>query len=327
MYTAEDAKKLITRLKLEGSNKTEIIRQLAALCLEWPYVWASNGELCTPEWRRNRIPYCKEQKYVDMIRNNCPVLNNDANDCEGCKWNNCRCFDCQGFVHWLLEQVGVPLYGGGATTQWETSSNWAAKGTIDTMPRNLVCVVYKRKENKMSHAGMYMGETTGRIIHCSTIVKQGNVFTDNPAWTHWGIPKGLYSTQALRNAGLMVDDNNNVPTLRRGNTGDLVAQMQNAINIKLNINLPVDGIFGTKTESAVKEFQKKNNLPADGIVGKKTWEVLGFPVINNNSISKSEKDENNYISVSNLSTLELLEEVDKLEKRIESILERIKILM
>lgn len=38
----------------------------------------------------------------------------------------------------------------------------------------------------------------------------------------------------------------------------------------------VDGIYGVKTKSAVKSFQKKNGLTADGIVGKKTASALGM---------------------------------------------------
>ncbi len=38
----------------------------------------------------------------------------------------------------------------------------------------------------------------------------------------------------------------------------------------------VDGIYGTKTKSAVKSFQKKNGLTADGIVGSKTAAAMGL---------------------------------------------------
>ncbi|WP_051796284.1 peptidoglycan-binding protein [Streptomyces sp. NRRL S-87] len=36
----------------------------------------------------------------------------------------------------------------------------------------------------------------------------------------------------------------------------------------------VDGIFGTKTDDYVKEFQSKAHLQPDGVVGPRTWEAL-----------------------------------------------------
>ena len=36
----------------------------------------------------------------------------------------------------------------------------------------------------------------------------------------------------------------------------------------------VDGIFGTKTLAAVRQYQEANGLTVDGIVGKKTWAKL-----------------------------------------------------
>ena len=41
----------------------------------------------------------------------------------------------------------------------------------------------------------------------------------------------------------------------------------------LNVGTP-DGVFGAKTEQAVKDFQTRSGLPSDGIVGPKTAEAL-----------------------------------------------------
>lgn len=58
-------------------------------------------------------------------------------------------------------------------------------------------------------------------------------------------------------------------TLRRGATGDLVIELQSVLRLPR-----VDGVFGPKTESAVRTFQREHNLVPDGIVGPKTWQAL-----------------------------------------------------
>lgn len=56
--------------------------------------------------------------------------------------------------------------------------------------------------------------------------------------------------------------------LKKGSRGNDVKTLQRLLH------LYEDGIFGTLTEEAVKEFQEAHGLVADGIVGKKTWEAL-----------------------------------------------------
>ena len=270
MNTAKDAETLKNYLVAQEKSRPDIVKTLAECCLGWPYVFGAAGEMCTPEIRRKYAGYHPE--YKSNIYNACPVLSGKQATCAGCKWAGCRCFDCRGFTRWLLEQAGLSLAGGGATSQYETDSNWAAKGTIDQMPLNLVCCVFKRRDGKMSHTGMYMGN--GQIIHCSTNVKTGSL-NDKPAWTHYGIPAGLYTDKELKEAGVNVEDGRNIPTLRRGATGELVKQLQRVLNFVLDENLTVDGVFGAKTEEAVKEFQRKAGLTVDGVVGPKTWAELG----------------------------------------------------
>lgn len=72
-------------------------------------------------------------------------------------------------------------------------------------------------------------------------------------------------------------------TLRKGDKGDNVKTLQKKLKTLEFLQGAVDGIFGPKTEEAVKKFQKKNNLVVDGIVGTKTLAVLGIQL---NSTSK-----------------------------------------
>lgn len=58
-----------------------------------------------------------------------------------------------------------------------------------------------------------------------------------------------------------------------GSKGTDVEELQKSLNSK-GYTLDVDGIFGDKTQSAVKDYQQKNGLSVDGIVGTKTWGSL-----------------------------------------------------
>ena len=68
-------------------------------------------------------------------------------------------------------------------------------------------------------------------------------------------------------------------TLKRtnstGRTEDVKA-LQARLNELSDAKLKVDGVFGSKTELAVKNFQYDHDLEVDAIVGKNTAKVLGF---------------------------------------------------
>jgi Putative peptidoglycan binding domain len=58
------------------------------------------------------------------------------------------------------------------------------------------------------------------------------------------------------------------PTLRRGDRGALVKELQTRLHVD------ADGIFGAATEAALKQFQRDNGLVADGVAGPRTWAAL-----------------------------------------------------
>ena len=64
------------------------------------------------------------------------------------------------------------------------------------------------------------------------------------------------------------------PLIRKGVQGNITKLLQEKlVSLGYNTN-GVDGIFGSGTYSAVREFQKTRGLSADGIVGQNTWRKL-----------------------------------------------------
>ena len=63
---------------------------------------------------------------------------------------------------------------------------------------------------------------------------------------------------------------------RRGSSGSEVRQIQEKLKRWGYYNGSIDGVYGSRTEEAVKSFQRKNGLTADGIAGRKTLNAIGI---------------------------------------------------
>lgn len=77
---------------------------------------------------------------------------------------------------------------------------------------------------------------------------------------------------------------------KRGSYGTEVKQIQTKLKSWGYYNGDVDGIYGSRTEAAVKSFQRKNGLTADGIAGPKTLAAMGISsgsAQSSNSVSAS----------------------------------------
>jgi peptidoglycan hydrolase-like protein with peptidoglycan-binding domain len=64
------------------------------------------------------------------------------------------------------------------------------------------------------------------------------------------------------------------PTIQLGASGNVVRRLQRALRRTPNLGLPVDGVFGSELETAVRDFQEGAGLAVDGIVGPLTWNAL-----------------------------------------------------
>ena len=64
-----------------------------------------------------------------------------------------------------------------------------------------------------------------------------------------------------------------MPVIKKGSKGDWVVIAQGRL-VVAGYKIEVDGVFGPKTEEAVKKFQADHHLTVDGIIGKNTWSAL-----------------------------------------------------
>ncbi len=67
------------------------------------------------------------------------------------------------------------------------------------------------------------------------------------------------------------------PLVRKGDDAHPVRTLQHLLRAQKQ-KIDVDGIFGPKTEAAVKAVQKAKRLSVDGIVGPATWGAIALTV-------------------------------------------------
>jgi hypothetical protein len=260
----------IAEMKNSGNPLQWVAWQTALLCVGWAYVFGARGQYCTPSNRRARYNGTQPGKDKDNIKAKCKNFDGSAS-CFECKWfpggQLTRFFDCRGFTYWVLKAVfGWELKGVGATSQWNTESNWKAKGTIDTMPADTLVCLFVNRGKTMEHTGFGFNNETvedgGKDVWHET--------TRNKKWTHWAIPACIEGDVPPTPVP------ETKPTLRRGSKGAYVTLAQTEL-IQKNYDcgaFGADGQFGAATEKAVRQLQKDYGLTVDGVIGQKTWAAL-----------------------------------------------------
>lgn len=119
------------------------------------------------------------------------------------------------------------------------------------------------------HAAWEWRTYTGRNPHnhhCHISVKADPAAYDSTA--PWTINMTIQAGAA--NAPIAAPSD---PVLQEGASGADVKRLQTLLNAK-GVPVGVDGIFGEKTNDAVKAFQTAKGLVPDGVCGRHTWEAL-----------------------------------------------------
>lgn len=188
MYNAAQVDQMMQDWRNEGVANTVFVVRLANACIGWTYIFGARGDYCTASYRKQ--VYTKRPKYTNLVTK-CQRLSKGKDTCIGCYWypgGKTRAYDCRGFTYWLFKQIGIIINGAGATSQWNTNTNWVEKGPIASMPKNKICCVFRANGSTMEHTLFYDGE--GHYIHDSGEVRKVDIAKYNA--THYAIPKGLY---------------------------------------------------------------------------------------------------------------------------------------
>ena len=96
------------------------------------------------------------------------------------------------------------------------------------------------------------------------------------SWWSWQETTGSEWSVLAKRVGRMrgVQPSLELPVIKKGSKGDLVVWAQEHLIAAGQIDLPVTGIFASRTQAAVAAFQQQKGLLADGMIGTDTWRKL-----------------------------------------------------
>ena len=146
-------------------------------------------------------------------------------------------------------------------------ANIKAAGYILNRPelQNISCTYTGNMRAGLQAAG-FACLTDSKYLTSSAYLVAGDVLLNDKHHTATAVTNGIQSDGSTPKAATM-------PLIKKGSKGSAVLQLQKMLNAK-GYKLTEDGDFGSKTEAAVKAYQKANGLEVDGEVGPMTWGVL-----------------------------------------------------
>ena len=220
-----------------------------ALREKWGYIWGAAGETWTA------------QKQAAATREQTKKW--------GAQWIGRRVADCSGLFVWAYQQKGGSIYHG-SNTIWREYTT--AKGAMAGHSLTPGEAVFRTIGDDRHHIGLYVGG--GRVIEARGTA-DGVVESSASGWDEWAKLKGIDYGEKGGEDGMVTVDGE-LPTLRKGDSGQAVQYMQELL-IAAGYALPkygADGKMGKESVDALMDFQDDRDLVIDGACGAETWAAL-----------------------------------------------------
>lgn len=251
------------------------------------YIWGQAGATWTAAKQKalEKKYYSNPSKYSDY----------EKGAKYGKKWVGHVVYDCSGLTSKLAKDLGLSFHHGSNSSY---NYDCAYKGEKKKgMKIPVGAWMYTGTKNSHGHIGIVVDDTW--VVEAQgTIAGVTRTRISNSKWTYWGLAKGMtfdfipdenttvapakkpakgigeaVTTKPKTDTDKSVAKTPVYPTVRRGDRGELVVQLQSLL-AKDGSTLAIDGIFGPGTQSAVRAFQQRHGLTVDGIVGPQTWGAL-----------------------------------------------------
>lgn len=164
---------------------------------------------------------------------------------------------CSVFVNWVALQAGLNLSGSAMARSWLK----VGKKTNDPVPGDVVVFWRISKDGPYGHVGFFLGYTDdAKSIFCL-----GGNQKDEVNVSVYKIDKILEFRKITDQTTVFLK----VPVgfLRRGDSNANVKLLQQILIDWNYLDDTADGVFGKKTETAFKNFQRRHRLIIDGIYG------------------------------------------------------------
>lgn len=226
----------------------------------WGYIWGAAGETWT-QAKQDAETRDMTVKY-------------------GSKWIGRRVADCSGLFCWAFKSLGGYIYHG-SNTIWRKYCK--ANGSLKNGERDdgeelkPGSAVFMCKKNSVDyyHIGLYIGDDT--VIEAQG-TRTGVTTSKVSTWTHWAELKDVSFVTVDNNVKYTALGQRTLKNTSPCMEGEDVKKLQRKLN-SLGYSCGIaDGIFGTKTEDALKRFQLANNLEVDGIFGSASLKALNNAV-------------------------------------------------